>query len=432
MLHVMMRRSPKAGLSRRRDLAAGALRRWADAFRNARSGNVAIIFALGMPVVAAGAAFSAETSYQYYKHQRLQAAADAAAFAGALEQMNGSGVASVQTAASSAATSNGWRSAAGTIQVNTPPTSGPNRVSQAVEVILTQTEPRFFTAIFTSTPVVLHRRAVAISQVASSACVVALNRSASRAIDVTGNASMNLAGCDVASNSTAADALHVWGSADLKADCAMTVGGIANNGGLNLSTCPGGMSGARAVDDPYGDLETPTPQGPCISTSSYNGASLTAGYYCNGLSLKGSDTLAPGVYYVSGGDFTVNGNAYVTGSGVTIYLSGSARVSINGSATLRLSAPTSGTYSGILFYGDRSSSGGSINKFNGDSSSELTGNLYFPSQSVAYNGNFSGNKGCTYVVADTVSWSGSANFSVDCTSEGMQKIPARDVVKLVE
>lgn len=430
MLRAMMRRSPKAGLRRRH--LAGAIRRWAAAFRAARSGNVAIIFALGMPVIAAGAAFSAETSYQYYKHQRLQAAADAAAFAGALQLMGGSSVSSVQGAASAAATSNGWLSASGTIQVNTPPTSGANQVSQAVEVILTQTEPRFFTAILTSTPVVLHRRAVALYQVASNACVVALSKSASRAVDVTGNASMNLAGCDVASNSTAADALHVWGSGALKADCAVAVGGIANNGGLNLSTCPGGMSGARDVEDPYEDLATPTPQGPCISTSSYNGASLTPGYYCNGLSLKGSDTLAPGVYYVAGGDFDVNGNATVTGSGVTIYLSGASRVTINGTASVQLSAPTSGTYSGILFFGDRSSTGGSSNKFNGDGSSSLTGNLYFPTQAVAYNGNYSGTNGCTYVVADTVSWSGSANFSVDCTAQGMQKIPSRDVVKLVE
>lgn len=401
-------------------------------FRAARSGNVAIIFALGMPVVAAGAAFSAETSFQYYKHQRLQAAADAAAFAGALEQMNGSAGASVQSAATSAAASNGWLASGGTIQVNTPPTSGPNQVNRAVEVILTQNEPRFFTALLTSKPVVMRRRAVAMYQAASNACVVALSRSAGRAIDVTGNASMTLAGCDVAANSTAADALHVWGSADLRADCAVTVGGIANNGGLDLSACPGGMSGAQEVEDPYEDLEEPEPEGPCITTSNYNGASLTPGYYCKGLSLKGSDVLAPGVYYVSGGDFTVNGNAQVTGSDVTIYLSGSARVSINGTATVQLSAPTNGTYSGILFFGDRSSAGGSSNRFNGDSASSLTGNLYFPSQPVTYSGNYSGTNGCTYVIGDTVSWQGSASFNVDCTAQGMQKIPARTVVKLVE
>lgn len=385
-----------------------------------------------MPVVAAGAAFAAETSYQFYKHQRLQAAADAAAFAGALELLGGSGTTAVQSAASTAATSNGWLSASGTIQVNTPPTSGPNTTNKAVEVILTQTEPRFFTAVLTSTPVVLHRRAVALYQVSSNACIVALSKTASRAVDVTGNAAMNLSGCDVASNSTAADALHVWGSGNMTADCAETAGGIANNGGMTLSQCPGGMANAPSVADPYKDLETPSPQGPCNTQSSYNGAALTAGYYCNGLSLKGNDTLAPGVYYVGGSGFSIGANAFVAGTGVTIYLTGGARVSMQGNSTVRLTAPTSGTYSGILFFGDRSSSGGATNLFNGDSTSKLTGNLYFPTQAVAYNGNFSGANGCTYVIGDTVSWSGSATFDVDCTAEGMAKIPSRNAVKLVE
>ena len=46
-----------------------------------------------------GAAYSVETSYQYYKHQRLQAAADAAAYAGALELLNGSSYATIKSVA---------------------------------------------------------------------------------------------------------------------------------------------------------------------------------------------------------------------------------------------------------------------------------------------------------------------------------------------
>jgi hypothetical protein len=212
----------------------------------------------------------------------------------------------------------------------------------------------------------------------------------------------------------------------------MAVGGISNNGGMTLSGCPGGIRGVQSVPDPFSNLPTPSPVGPCINTSNYNGASLSPGQYCNGITLKGTDTLAPGVYYVSGGDFSVGANASVTGNGVTVYLSGSSRVNLNGNSTINLNAPTTGDYSGILFFGDRSSSGGTDNIFNGDSSSRLTGNLYFPKQAVQYNGNFSGKNGCTYVVADTVTWSGNATFSVDCTAQGMNKIPARNLVRLVE
>ena len=400
--------------------------------RRDRRGNVAIVFALGMPMVAAGAAFSVETSYDYYQHQRLQAAADAAAFSGALEVVNGSDSTTVKAAANKAATDNGWDSSAGTITVNTPPLSGPNQVPQAVEVILTRNQPRYFTALFVGQPIALKRRAVAKYQTAANACVVALSRAASRAIDVTGNATMTLAGCDVASDSTASDAIHTWGSATAVADCAFSVGGIANNGAMTLAECPGGISGAQNVPDPFSALPTPAVPGSCIATSSYNGASLSPGYYCNGLTLKGTDTLAPGVYYISGGGFSVNANANVSGSGVTIYLSGTARVSMQGTADVQLRAPTTGTYSGILFFGDRANSATTSNIFNGDSASRLTGDLYFPTQAVSYNGNFSGINGCTYVIANTISWSGSSTFSVDCTTQGMQKIPARNLVKLVE
>ena len=397
-----------------------------------RRGNVAIVFALGMPMIAAGAAFSVETSFDYYKHQRLQAAADAAAFSGALEVLDGSDSATIQNAANKAAAANGWVSGSGTITVNTPPATGPNQVSQAVEVILTQVQPRYFTALFVHQPITLRRRAVAMYQVAANACVVALSHAASRAIDVTGSATMTLTGCDVASDSTASDAIHTWGSAGVTADCAFSVGGIANNGAMTLAACPGGISGVSPVADPFSAVPTPAVPGSCIATSSYNGASLSPGYYCNGLSLKGSDTLAPGVYYIAGSGLSIGALAQVSGTGVTIYLSGAARVDMKANADVQLSAPTSGTYSGILFFGDRGNSAATTNTFNGDSASRLTGDLYFPTQAVSYNGNFSGINGCTYVVANTISWSGSSVFSVDCSQQGMQKIPARDLVKLVE
>ncbi|TIY10354.1 MAG: hypothetical protein E5V16_12455, partial [Mesorhizobium sp.] len=45
------------------------------------SGNVAIIFALSLPIVVGGAGLGVETSYWYYSSLKLQAVADAAAYA---------------------------------------------------------------------------------------------------------------------------------------------------------------------------------------------------------------------------------------------------------------------------------------------------------------------------------------------------------------
>jgi hypothetical protein len=120
----------------------------------------------------------------------------------------------------------------------------------------------------------------------------------------------------------------------------------------------------------------------------------------------------------------------VSGSGVTIYLTGGARVRMNGNAEVNLSAPTSGPYAGILFYGDRTVTG-LTNEFNGTAASGLTGALYFPSQAVSYLGNFSGQGGCTQVVARTIVWSGSTSVAMDCSALGLSTVPLVSAVRLV-
>ena len=95
-------------------------------------------------------------------------------------------------------------------------------------------------------------------------------------------------------------------------------------------------------------------------------------------------------------------SANVTGTGVTFYNTGTAAgvfaykpVSIAGGGTITLTAPTSGTYGGILFFQDRNytcpSGNGSCNNdsssFGGGSNEYLTGALYFPGTEVTYAGN---------------------------------------------
>jgi hypothetical protein len=150
------------------------------------------------------------------------------------------------------------------------------------------------------------------------------------------------------------------------------------------------------------------------------------------MDLKGTIVLSAGTYYVSGKDFSVNANANITSSGpVTIYLAAGSQVSMNGNSHVSLTAPTTGAYAGVLFFGDRAATSGS-NVFNGDATSSLTGDLYFPTQQVAYKGNFSGSGGCTQIVADTVQWIGNATVGVNCAAKGMRAIPARQLVQMLE
>ncbi|RVB58875.1 hypothetical protein EN906_32655, partial [Mesorhizobium sp. M7A.F.Ca.CA.004.06.1.1] len=71
--------------------------------RRSTGANVATIFALTLPVVVGAAGFGVETSYWYYNSLRLQATADAAAYAGALEQISGSDKPTIVAAATQSA-----------------------------------------------------------------------------------------------------------------------------------------------------------------------------------------------------------------------------------------------------------------------------------------------------------------------------------------
>jgi putative Flp pilus-assembly TadE/G-like protein len=397
------------------------------------SGNVAVIFAFTLPIVVGGAGLGVETSFWYYSSLKLQAVADAAAYAGALEKVAGSDNPTIIAASKLSATTNGFP-AAGTIQVNTPPASGPNTANKAVEVIVQQNLDRYFTAIFNSAPVPEKARAVARITDASKACVLALNKTAAQAALFSGNTTVNLTGCSVMSDSIASDAIKTQGSATLKADCLITVGGMVLSNPVT-TTCTSNITQALPASDPFSSLPTPAATNPCKNVNGNKSSqTLQAGTYCSGMDLKGNVALSSGTYVVQG-SFKINANAVVTCAapctGVTIFMSGSNTVSMNGTATVTLSAPTSGAYSGVLFYGDRTGTAAQ-STFNGTASSLLTGAIYFPKQQVNYLGNFSGNGGCTQVVADTIQWSGSTTIKQNCTSLGMKDIPATQSVQLVE
>ena len=162
-----------------------------------------------------------------------------------------------------------------------------------------------------------------------------------------------------------------------------------------------------------------------------NGSSISAGCY-NGMTFNnGTTTLAAGNYIVNGGELRINGNATVNGTGVMFYLTNGATLRINGGATMTLRAPTTGTWAGLLFFGNRTQAT-ATNRINGNSSTILQGAVYFPSQDVDFQGNFSGNYGCLQVIADRVTYTGSATFNNNCSGTGVKTISVAGDVILVE
>ena len=113
---------------------------------------------------------------------------------------------------------------------------------------------------------------------------------------------------------------------------------------------------------------------------------LWPGVYCGTLTVKNNThvTLMPGVYVIVGGPLKTESNAVVVGVGVTIFLTESPDypfepMSFQSSSVLDLTAPTSGPYAGILFWGDDDAGEeDDMHRFESNSTHHLEGALYFP------------------------------------------------------
>jgi Flp pilus assembly protein TadG len=397
-------------------------------FARSRRGNVAIITGLLTPALVGFAGLGTETAFWYFRQRAIQAAADITAFDGGVALRGGTSSSDITSAASTNAANNGWRSADGTITVNTPPTSGTHQDTKSVEVILTENEPRYFTALFSKQPVSLRVRAVASYESMGTACMLGLNKSQSKTVQFWGNASAKFEACNIVSDSSATDAFAVGGSANVTTPCVAAVGGASVTSVLHLTDCTSVTVKSPYTPDPYASLAAP-PVGTCYSGSITS--PLNPGTYC-GLSFgSGTYTLNPGIYVISGGTLKINSNSIINGTGVMFYLTNGATLQLNGSAKINISAATTGTYAGILFFGDRTMANAK-QTINGDATSLMTGAIYFPSQELDLLGNFSGAGGCMQVVADTIYYTGSSTFRNDCTTSGMKTIAVAGAVKLVE
>ena len=101
-----------------------------------------------------------------------------------------------------------------------------------------------------------------------------------------------------------------------------------------------------------------------------------------------------GTYIIEGGGFTVSGNASVTGTGVTIYNAGSnypssggnfGGITLSGNGTFNMTAPTTGTYAGILIFQSRQNT--RALSFSGNAMLGMTGTIYAASALLSMSGN---------------------------------------------
>jgi Flp pilus assembly protein TadG len=402
-----------------------------------QAGVMAIMVGLLMPIVIGGWALGAEVGYWYFNQSKLQNSADVAAYAGAVELRAGQNQQTIEDAAFAAAAKTGYDESIGTLTVNSPPTTGAFAGDlNVVEVIVQENVVRLFSALFTDGDVPMSGRAVAQLMEGQTACILALDTSASGAVTFTGSSNVTLDGCNVHANSLATDAIAVTGGGHVETPCASATGNISATSGLVMGECAYPIEHAYTINDPYADVPDPMITNICEPVNVFAGPPgstyiISPGEYCGGLTIKRTVTMNPGVYVVSGGDLTIQSTAAVSGTGVMFFLTFGAKVNIAGTANVQLSAPTSGTYAGILIFVDRDNFSGP-HIINGDSTSFFEGAIYAQSGHVEFAGGGTVGGSCTQIVAATIEFTGAASIGTDCTGTGVSDIEINQLVMLVE
>jgi len=400
--------------------------------RRSESGQSVILVVMMMTGILGFGALAVDIGYFQSLRRKMQTAADAAALAAARELSSGNSTncnsgSNCYTAATNDATTNGFTAgtSGGTTTTVTigAPQSGPFAgSSNTIQVTISQSTPSFLLAAIGNRTVTISASAIA-SPGGQPACIYALDPSASGAIQAVGNIDITSA-CGMLDDSSSSSAVSATGNITIDTPIGV-VGNYSFTGNISVSPTP--VTGIAVQSDPLSGLVAPT-VGSCDYTnySQTGNLNLTInhGVYCGGITLVGNVnlTLNPGTYIINGGGISVTGNSTMTGTGVTIYLTGTSAtykgITITGNNATTLSAPTTGTYAGILFFQDRTITGTTAsnnpNNLTGNSSSVFTGALYFPTTLLNYTGNSSSTY--TILVAKDIHFTGNTGVGNNYSS----------------
>jgi len=420
-------------------------------------GQTILLVTLSMTVLLGFMGLAVDMGYLRYVERHMRTAADAAALSGAeaILYLNNSG--GYVGAGKADAAKNGFSDGANGVTVNmyNPPNDGPHtcandpaNCNHYVEATVSQSQPTFFAKIFNVNSVALSARAVAWEGVVNHDCMYALDPTSDHAFDVQ-SSTLNAPNCSIVVDSDSPN-----GAYKAQGNACVTALNIAVVGGDQWDNeCTEPTTGVQPpVSDPLAGVPAPSvgscpnpppalpagcgfqsPDGPTECTATASSTALQPGTYCNGIVVKPSSytlTFGAGTYVLNGGGLTVSATD-VTGNGVTFYNTVSAATSyeainFTGGSSTTLTAPTSGSLDGILFFQDRNLPAGDTgpsgpqNTISGTSSTTITGAFYFPTTNLTISGGSSVNpfKATAVIVADTISINGGSNVTIGASPSG--------------
>ncbi|MCB1535663.1 MAG: hypothetical protein KDJ44_13285 [Rhodoblastus sp.] len=396
---------------------------------------MAIIFSLAAPVLALAAGSAIDYTRLVNSRSTLQSIVDGAALAGAqalrlanatsgtVDQAVASYVASHGGATDSSLTVTSSLTANNTVVTVQGSRLAPSVVNRYVGLINMRVDAR------------AQARAVGNTQ---PICVIGLDPSQSKTLEVD-VARVQATGCQVVADSIAADGVSITNGAQMQSGRLCASGGAKADSSSSYAPTP--QTDCPAIADPLAGLPAPA-VGACTFTNykvTSGSQSLTPGVYCGGIEVGSSAAvnLLPGTYVLKDGGLTVKSNGSLSGNDVTLYFSGSgSTIDVKADSTISLTAPSTGTYAGILMFEDRNAPLHQTHRFESRNAPNLLGTIYLSRGDLQVGVKGAGGSGgvavgatsaWTIVVARTLSVTDNQTLQLN-TNYGATTVPPPDGV----
>ncbi|MDE2165946.1 MAG: pilus assembly protein [Alphaproteobacteria bacterium] len=404
-------------------------------------GSVAIVFGVLFIMLIVGVGVAVDFARGAQVRAQLQSVVDAAALAGVGVYTGSSTESTATTLAQSYVTKGIAALPSGTTVTSTTITPGTDNGAYTMYVSVAASVPMTLMGVYQKTMNV-SASATAKNTGSGSACILALNASASKAASLSGGSTnLTLNNCGIAVNSASSDGLDLSGGSWITGQT-VTLGGTAyGTSGSSYVIASDGIKYNQTVADPYSGRSIPSHWWWCDHWNYSTGSSrtLNPGVYCGGITTNGSSTvvtLNPGTYFLDAGDLKIAGSSTIKGTDVTIILTTNGwpnsigTIQVSGGSGLQISAPATGSTAGIALWVDSRAPLDANNAISGGSGVEVTGAIYAPSQLVNYSGGSSSGSSCTQLIADKIQFSGGSNFGNSCAGTGVSSIGGGGGVQL--
>lgn len=429
------------------------IRRKLMALMRDRRGNVAMIVAFGMPALIGAAGLSVDISQWYVWKRELQHSVDQAAIGGAWARSNSNTQESYQTRALQEFDAN---QAITKNLVAVRPTvtlaSYAGGTNNSVIVTATASKRLPFSGFLTGAAVNVTVRSQASFAEGKkyNACLVATSKTGT-GLDIGGNANVK-AQCGLAALSCDDDAVQIDGSATVETGSIATCGtGDVPEANKNVLT-----EHVTGLEDIYANLtppDNPTQQTyNCQTTGTGKNkttlATLSAGTYTGGITVKCTTVLGSGIYVIDGGVLDLSANYNVTGTNVMFVLKNHARIKFGGEgndnkivlspmeASDFVGTPYSALadqYAGLLVIEDKNNNPSNPgHQLTGNSTSLIEGLIYLPSGEMTVLGTANVASQCLQISAYKIHVKGNASLETLCPADESTEVGSSTAtVKLV-